>query len=62
MGLLGIAISGHREPGLFLTTAHGPALLTGGTFGLEASIIPVFVGVTLAIQMFIGARLRTQHV
>lgn len=50
-GLLGIAVSGHREPGLFLTTAHGPAILTGGAFGLEASIVPVVIGVGLAIFM-----------
>jgi membrane protease YdiL (CAAX protease family) len=55
-GLLGIAVSGHREPGLFLTTAHGPALLTGGAFGLEASIVPVVIGVALAVFMLTQRR------
>jgi hypothetical protein len=50
-GLLGIAVSGHRDPGLFLTTAHGPALISGGTFGLEASIVPVVVGLAIAAAM-----------
>ncbi|MCX7522686.1 CPBP family intramembrane metalloprotease [Microbacterium sp. STN6] len=57
-GLLGIAVSGHRDPGLFVTTAHGPAILSGGTFGLEASIVPVLVGIAIAVPMLIAARRR----
>lgn len=57
-GLLGIAVSGHRDPGLFVTVAHGPAALTGGAFGLEASVVPVVVGIALAVPMFAAARRR----
>jgi membrane protease YdiL (CAAX protease family) len=57
-GLLGIAVSGHRDPGLFVTAAHGPAIVTGGAFGLEASIVPVLVSVALAVPMLIAARRR----
>ena len=59
-GLLGIAVSGHREPGLFLTSAHGPALLVGGAFGLEASIVPVIVGLGLALSMLLHSRRISQ--
>ncbi|AYF97842.1 CPBP family intramembrane glutamic endopeptidase [Protaetiibacter intestinalis] len=54
--LLGIAVSGHRDPGIFVTTAHGPELLTGGAFGLEASIVPVLVGLALAVAMLLRSR------
>jgi membrane protease YdiL (CAAX protease family) len=57
-GLLGIAVSGHRDPGLFVTAAHGSAVVTGGAFGLEASIVPVLVSVALAVPMLIAARRR----
>jgi uncharacterized protein len=54
-GLLGIPVSGHTSAGLFVTTPTGPALLTGGDFGLEASIVPVIVGLLLAVPMLIAA-------
>ncbi|GAA1017713.1 CAAX amino protease [Acrocarpospora pleiomorpha] len=57
--LLGIPVSGHAAEGSLLT-AHvtGPALLTGGSFGLEASIITVMVGLALAVPMLVFARRR----
>jgi hypothetical protein len=36
----------------------GPDLLTGGGFGLEASIVPVIVSLVLAVPMLIAARRR----
>ncbi|MEU7860602.1 CPBP family intramembrane glutamic endopeptidase [Nonomuraea sp. NPDC049141] len=57
-GLLGIPVSGHVAPGLLTTHVTGPALLTGGEFGLEASIVPVVVSVLLTVPMFIRARRR----
>ena len=47
-GFLGIPVSGHRDPGLFSTTVNGPTALTGGDFGIEASIVPVLISVVLA--------------
>ncbi|MEW9700792.1 CPBP family intramembrane glutamic endopeptidase [Paenibacillus sp. SI8] len=55
-GLLGIPVSGHPSPGLFTVEVTGPALLTGGEFGLEASIIPVIISLLIAIPMLIFAR------
>ncbi|MER5757841.1 CPBP family intramembrane glutamic endopeptidase [Streptomyces sp. NPDC002082] len=49
--LLGIPVSGHTPEGWFTLDVHGPAFLTGGGFGLEASIVPVLVGAAIAIRM-----------
>ena len=55
VGLLGIPVSGHPADGLLITRPTGPELLTGGGFGLEASIVPVIVSLLLAIPMLIAA-------
>jgi membrane protease YdiL (CAAX protease family) len=36
----GVVSGGVAEPGLFKTVITGPDLITGGSFGLEASLIP----------------------
>lgn len=53
--LLGIPVSGHTPEGLFTVDVHGSALLHGGDFGLETSIVPVLVGVALAVSMLVLA-------
>ncbi|MFD3484570.1 CPBP family intramembrane glutamic endopeptidase [Streptomyces sp. NPDC058665] len=53
--LLGIPVSGHTPEGLFTVDIHGSDLLTGGGFGLETSIVPVLIGVALAVPMFVLA-------
>lgn len=55
-GLLGIPVSGHSTTGLFTVKAEGAALLTGGTFGLEASIVPVVVSLAITIPMLMVAK------
>lgn len=57
-GLLGISISGLTSRGLFTVTTNGSPLLTGGAFGLEASIIPVAVSLLLSIPMLVLAHHR----
>lgn len=47
-GLVGIPVSGVREPGLLLGTPHGPWWLSGGEFGVEGSVVPVAIGVLLS--------------
>lgn len=54
-GLLGIPVSGHPAAGLFTVKTNGAALLTGGDFGLEGSIVTVVLGLVIAIPMLIGA-------
>ncbi|MFI5570402.1 lysostaphin resistance A-like protein [Streptomyces sp. NPDC051740] len=58
LGLIGIPVSGHASEGLMTTTPTGPDLVTGGEFGLEASIVPVIVSVLIAIPMLVAAHRR----
>lgn len=51
--LLGIPVSGHVPDGLFTVDTHGSAILVGGSFGLEASVVPVLIAVTLAVPMLV---------
>lgn len=53
-GLLGIPVSGIRDPGLLVRTAHGPAWLSGGDFGVEASAVPVVLGAVLSALMIVA--------
>ncbi|MEU2250600.1 CPBP family intramembrane glutamic endopeptidase [Streptomyces sp. NPDC019224] len=53
--LLGIPVSGHTPQGLFTVDTHGSALLNGGAFGLETSIVPVLISVLLILVMFVLA-------
>lgn len=57
-GLSGIAVSGHRDPGLLVTVASGPSLISGGSFGVEASVVPVLLSVVLSTVMLLAARRR----
>ncbi|WP_240677183.1 hypothetical protein [Actinacidiphila soli] len=56
--MLGIPVSGHTAAGLLTADVDGPALLTGGSFGLEASIVPVVISVLLAAPMLVLAHRR----
>ncbi|WP_188540668.1 CPBP family intramembrane glutamic endopeptidase [Paenibacillus segetis] len=60
--LLGILVSGHAAAGLFTVKMKGAALLTGGNFGLEGSIVPVLISLLISVPMLIGvARNRDGH-
>ncbi|MFX3649922.1 MAG: lysostaphin resistance A-like protein [Paenibacillus sp.] len=54
-GMLGIPVSGMALDGLFEVQMTGSRLLTGGSFGLEASIVPMIVSLLIAIPMLINA-------
>ncbi|MFE1291473.1 type II CAAX prenyl endopeptidase Rce1 family protein [Streptomyces sp. NPDC058751] len=56
--LLGIPVSGNAEGGLLSVHVSGSGLLTGGGFGLEASIVAVLISVALAVPMFVLAHRR----
>jgi len=60
-GVLGIPVSGHSAPGLFTVEVNGAALLTGGDFGLEGSIVPVVVSLLISILMLIGTARKRGH-
>jgi len=55
---IGIPVSGHVDPGLAITTVDGPALLTGGAFGLEASLVPVLVSIAISAVLLVAAHRR----
>jgi membrane protease YdiL (CAAX protease family) len=42
-GIFGATVSGQASTGLFRSVVQGPALLTGGDFGAEASLVAVVV-------------------
>lgn len=56
--LLGIPVSGQTPEGLFTVDTHGSALLNGGAFGLETSIVPILISVLLTVPMLVLAGRR----
>lgn len=46
-----VSVSGTTIDGLFKSTFTGPALLTGGSAGLEGSLIAILVGITATVLM-----------
>lgn len=62
VNLLGIPVSGHRNPGLFETTMHGDDWLTGGAFGVEGSVVTVAISLVLSAVMIVLARRRRVEV
>jgi len=57
-GLLGLVVSGKETQGLFSTQVSGPAALTGGPFGVEASLLTLVLGVALAAGLLSRAARR----
>lgn len=57
-GIFGAAVSGGQTHGLVNTTFSGPALITGGAFGPEASIVAVTICVIAALVMLVIAARR----
>lgn len=56
--LFGIPVPGHVDPSLLIASTPGPAILTGGGFGLEASLIPVAVSLLLTAALLRAPRSR----
>jgi uncharacterized protein len=55
--LFGAAMSGHPDPGLFVTRVTGPSIVSGGVFGVEASIVALLWTLSVtAILLVIAAR------
>jgi membrane protease YdiL (CAAX protease family) len=50
-GLVGAAVSGYQLRGAFRFSFSGPALVTGGAFGPEASIYTTMFGIVFALAM-----------
>jgi membrane protease YdiL (CAAX protease family) len=54
--LYGIPVSGTRPSGLVIAETHGPAWLTGGAFGVEASVITVLLSAAITVGLVARAR------
>lgn len=57
--VLGHEVSGYEDSTLFRTLDSGPAILTGGEFGIEASVLMTAVEVVALIPIL--RRLRSHH-
>ncbi|MFY7744412.1 MAG: CPBP family intramembrane glutamic endopeptidase [Erythrobacter sp.] len=57
----GVVSGGVAEPGLFKTVITGPDLITGGSFGLEASLIPCLLATSTGVFLAVKA-VRAGHV
>lgn len=53
--LLGIPVSGQVAPALFRVDVSGSELLTGGDFGIEASVVPMVIGAVAAAVLLVVA-------
>jgi uncharacterized protein len=54
----GIPVSGVAIPGFLVSTRPGPEWLTGGIFGVEASVVAVVMSVVASAAMLMAARKR----
>jgi membrane protease YdiL (CAAX protease family) len=55
-GIFSGAVSGaFEQPGLFKAVIEGPELLTGGKFGMEATIVALLIGATAGLVMLVMA-------
>jgi uncharacterized protein len=57
--LLGVPVSGHDGgKSVLVAKVSGAEWLTGGAFGLEASVVPVVISVLISVPMLVAARRR----
>lgn len=54
--VVGIPVSGHTDTGLLVATVDGPTWLTGGDFGIEGSVLPVILSLTITTAILLRAR------
>ena len=56
--LLGVPVSGQASPGPWSTTVTGPAWITGGVYGPEASAVTVVIWLSVAVVLLVMAHRR----
>lgn len=61
-GLFSVPTSGFDAEGLIRTELHGPELLTGGSFGIEGSILAVALCLVVGIWLLCAARQNNQFI
>jgi len=61
-GIFSVAVSGSKSEGLLVASLNGPAWLSGGEFGAEASIVATLLCTALGIWLLALAARRGQFV
>jgi len=61
-GIFGVSVSGHPSGGLLDGTLSGPEWLSGGVFGVEASIVAVILGIALGTTLLLMAWRRGRFI
>lgn len=61
-GIFGVSVSGQPSGGLLDGTLSGPEWLSGGSFGAEASIVAVVLGIALGTTLLVMARRRGRFI
>jgi CAAX protease family protein len=61
-GIFGVAVSGTPSRGLLRGTLTGPDWLTGGAFGVEASIVAIILCMAVAAVLLVLARRQNRFV
>ena len=59
--LFGATMSGHIDPGMFVTRVGGPNFLSGGSFGVEASIVALLWSLLVTAILLVPAVHRGRH-
>jgi hypothetical protein len=61
-GIFGAAVSGTSSPGLLKANVTGPAYLSGGMFGVEASVVAITICFLVALAFLWRAKAKGQFV
>ncbi len=61
-GVYGGAVSGFAQEGYLDTTMSGPELMTGGAFGVEASVVTIIIGLILALYFLFRAHQKGRYI
>lgn len=61
-GIFGAAVSGNSSRGLIKSTVTGPLYLSGGIFGVEASIVAIVICLAVAILLLWRARRKREFI
>jgi hypothetical protein len=61
-GIFGAAVSGTSSPGLLKANVTGPAYLSGGMFGVEASVVAITICFFVALAFLWRAKAKGQFV
>ncbi len=61
-GIYGGAVSGFEQEGLLDAAIAGPDLITGGAFGVEASVVTIIIGLILALFFLFRAGQKNRFI